>query len=60
MKILLKRSCKTDKGCFSEIQQVWIYLDMLKKHRQDCEHSNIPQFDIYAINSNFAEVLQKN
>ena len=26
MKILFKKSCKTDKGCFLEIRQVWIYL----------------------------------
>ena len=53
MKILLKRSHKTDKGCFSEIRQVWIYLDLFKKYRQGCEHPKIAQFDIYTITSNF-------
>ena len=28
------------------------YLDMFKKHRQDCEHPKNAQFDIYAITSN--------
>ena len=27
--------------------------DMFKKHRQDCEHPEKVQFDIYAINLNF-------
>ena len=28
-------------------------MDMLKKHRQDCEHPKNAQIDIYAITSNF-------
>ena len=34
------------------------YVDMFKKHRQDCEHPKNAQFDIYAITSNFLSKFQ--
>ena len=31
---------------------------MFKKHRQDCEHPENAQFDLYAITSNFFDKFQ--
>ena len=34
------------------------FMDMFKKHRQDCEHPKNVQFDVYAITSNFFNKFQ--
>ena len=36
----------------------FVFLDMFKKHGQDCEHPEKAQFDIYAITSNSFDKFQ--
>ena len=58
-------SCWLQSSIFCFISQISLdklsyFVDMFKKHRQDCEHQKNGQFDIYAITSNFLNKFQWN